>query len=346
MSDFEAGAVSPLALPQNRYPTGWFQVAWSDELRTGEVRLLHNFGQDIVIWRGESGTVHGLDAYCLHLGGNLGVKGQVLGEDIECPWHGWTWDGEGCNTLIPYSAQKCKPNLRIKHWEVREYYGCIILWHDLDGRPPLWEPPLIAELDSGEYFEFAPDMRVVHRIKAHPQMVAENGADFYHVVKVHGAGEIPQFVTFDFEAHRFNALVEVTYGAGKASTWLTPDGPVTETLEFNLSGIGQGWVVWRGQILPSVQVTNVTPVDETYSDYWFCMTTLRPAGDESDGPTGIQRKMLDHQMKTIEQDFFTWENMKVLHTPNFAAEEAKHYSALRRWAWQFYPNQIDDHAAR
>jgi len=42
--------------------------------------------------------------------------------------------------------------------------------------------------------------------------------------------------------------------------------------------------------------------------------------------------------------FFTWENMKVLHTPNFAQEEAKHYSALRRWAWQFYPNQIADPA--
>ena len=42
-------------------------------------------------------------------------------------------------------------------------------------------------------------------------------------------------------------------------------------------------------------------------------------------------------MKVIEQDFFTWENMKVLHTPNFAPEEAKNYAALRRWARQFYP---------
>ncbi len=335
----DSGAVSPLALPHNRFPTGWFQVAWADELPVGTVKLLHYFGEDLVIWRGESGAVHGLDAYCLHLGGNLGVKGQVVGEDIECPWHGWTWDGQGCNTLIPYSAQRCKPNLRIRRWDVREYYGCIIVWHDLGGRDPLWEPPTIPELESGEYFPFSPDMRVVHRIKAHPQMVAENGADFYHVVKVHGAGEIPEFLTFNFEEHRFFAEVAITYGAGKESTWLTPNGPVRETLEFYLWGIGQGAVVWRGEILPSVQVTNVTPVDETYSDYWFCMTAKR-GDDGSEGPTGIVRKMLDHQMKTIEQDFFTWENMKVLHTPNFAQEEANHYAALRRWAWQFYPNQI------
>jgi phenylpropionate dioxygenase-like ring-hydroxylating dioxygenase large terminal subunit len=316
-------------------------VAWSDDLAVGDVKLLHYFGEDIVLWRGESGRAHALDAYCLHLGGNLGVKGQVVGEDIECPWHGWTWDGEGCNTLIPYSAQKCKPNLRIRTWPIEERYGCINVWHDLAGRPPQWTTEAIPELDRGGYFDIKADMRVVHRIKAHPQMIAENGADFYHVVKVHGAGEIPSFRTFDFTGHRFNALVEVTYGAGKESTWLTPNGPVTETLEFNLSGIGQGWVVWRGEILPSVQVTNVTPIDDVYSDYWFCMTTARPEGDTSDGPTGVKRKMLDHQMKTIEQDFFTWENMKVLHTPNFAPEEAKHYSALRRWAWQFYPQQLE-----
>jgi hypothetical protein len=51
--------------------------------------------------------------------------------------------------------------------------------------------------------------------------------------------------------------------------------------------------------------------------------------------------MIDLQMKVIEQDFFTWENMKVLHAPNFAPEEAKNYSALRRWARQFYPNLED-----
>jgi hypothetical protein len=89
--------------------------------------------------------------------------------------------------------------------------------------------------------------------------------------------------------------------------------------------------------MESIQVTNVTPVDDTYSDYWFYMTVARN-GDDSPTPNALVRKMIDHQMKTIEQDFFTWENMKVLHTPNFAVEEAQHYSALRRWAWQFYPN--------
>ena len=40
----------------------------------------------------------------------------------------------------------------------------------------------------------------------------------------------------------------------------------------------------------------------------------------------------------IQQDFFTWENMKYLESPNFTPEEAKDYLALRRWARQFYPS--------
>jgi hypothetical protein len=86
----------------------------------------------------------------------------------------------------------------------------------------------------------------------------------------------------------------------------------------------------------------VTPVDDTYSDYCFSMTTKRTEAAEE--PTGVERKMIDLQMKVIEQDFFTWENMKVLHAPNFAPEEAANYSAVRRWARQFYP-QPDDAAA-
>jgi phenylpropionate dioxygenase-like ring-hydroxylating dioxygenase large terminal subunit len=54
-------------------------------------------------------ALHAADAYCLHLGANLGVRGTVAGEDIVCPWHGWQWSGEGCNTLIPDSEQRGDP---------------------------------------------------------------------------------------------------------------------------------------------------------------------------------------------------------------------------------------------
>ena len=45
-----------------------------------------------------------VDAYCPHLGANLGVGGHVRGNCIECPFHGWRFDGEtGQCVSIPYT---------------------------------------------------------------------------------------------------------------------------------------------------------------------------------------------------------------------------------------------------
>lgn len=56
-------------------------------------------------WRGESGAAYIADAYCPHLGAHLGVGGKVKKECIECPFHGWTFEGSDDGKLvnIPYS---------------------------------------------------------------------------------------------------------------------------------------------------------------------------------------------------------------------------------------------------
>ena len=333
MADVES---SPLVLPASRYPTGWFQVGWGDELAPGGVQHLRYFNQDIVLWRGASGQAYAADAHCLHLGANIGVKGSTDGDDVVCPWHGWHWNGEGRNTLIPRSSQQCKENLRLRTWHLREWYGAIILWHDLAGRDPLWEPEIAPPLESAEFFPFLPQMRVVHRIRAHPQVVIENAADLFHVEFVHG-GTPAEVMRFEFDGNLFMVDLKLTFGSGKESSWLTPDGAITGVVESRSWGVGMTWLQFPPSLMPAVQFTNVTPVDDDYSDYYFCMTTPRQEGDTSEAPSAPMQRLIDFQMKVIEQDFFTWENMKVLHQPNFAPEEAKNYGALRRWCRQFYP---------
>jgi phenylpropionate dioxygenase-like ring-hydroxylating dioxygenase large terminal subunit len=329
--------VSPLALPGSRYPTGWFQIGWSDDVVAGQVRRVHYFGRDIVLWRGESGCLNAVDAYCLHLGGNLGVRGTVEGEEIVCPWHHWHWSGEGRNTLIPYSGQRCKPHLQLQVWPLQEWYGCILLWHDLAGRPPTWQPPALADFDDGTLFPIVPAMRRQQQVKAHPQMVIENGADAAHVAYIHGAGTVPVIQRVEIDGPHWRTWVSATYGAGKESTWLTPGGAVDVTLTFSLWGIGLGTAEWPADLLRAVMITNPTPVDEVHTEIFWCMSTAKGKGS-GDQPDRFAVKLMEHQWETVTQDFFTWENMKVLHTPNFAPEEAKHYATIRRWAWQFYPD--------
>src|SRR4051794_6334760 len=86
-------------------PNGWFVVATSDELSAGEVRSLHYFGRDLVLFRTEGGEPRLTDAYCAHLGAHLGVGGKVEGECLRCPFHGWAYDGASGHCVdIPYGG--------------------------------------------------------------------------------------------------------------------------------------------------------------------------------------------------------------------------------------------------
>ena len=38
-------------------PFGWFAVAMSDEIASGEIRTLRYFGSEFVVWRGEDGRM-------------------------------------------------------------------------------------------------------------------------------------------------------------------------------------------------------------------------------------------------------------------------------------------------
>ena len=53
------------------FPRGWFAVASAAEITRAPFNV-HYFGQDMVLYRGASGRVVMLDAYCPHMGTHLG----------------------------------------------------------------------------------------------------------------------------------------------------------------------------------------------------------------------------------------------------------------------------------
>jgi phenylpropionate dioxygenase-like ring-hydroxylating dioxygenase large terminal subunit len=69
---------------------GWFPVARAVDLdRPRKVTLL---GRRLVAFRTADGTPRILPDRCLHRGGAL-HRGAVVGDSIECPYHGWQWRG-------------------------------------------------------------------------------------------------------------------------------------------------------------------------------------------------------------------------------------------------------------
>ncbi|HEY6458762.1 MAG TPA: Rieske 2Fe-2S domain-containing protein, partial [Polyangiaceae bacterium] len=114
--------------PFPRYPNGWFQVAYSDEVAPGAVVPLRYFGRDLVIFREERGDVHVLDAHCPHMGAHLGHGGTVKDGCVRCPFHAWRFDGTGQCVEVPYSA-RVPPRARVRPWHVREVNGLVLVWH-------------------------------------------------------------------------------------------------------------------------------------------------------------------------------------------------------------------------
>ena len=160
-------------------PNGWYAVAWSKELAVGEVRRVHAFEEALVLFRTRSGSARVLAAYCSHIGAHLAEGGRVHGENIQCPFHAWQYDGESGECMsIPYCARIPK-KARQRAWAVDEVNHMIFVWHHAEQKPPNWQ------IKPCPHFE-DPDWSAVRtfelEVPAHVQDMAENNMD-RHVVK-------------------------------------------------------------------------------------------------------------------------------------------------------------------
>jgi nitrite reductase/ring-hydroxylating ferredoxin subunit len=85
----------------------------SQELSKGEVKYVNLHGENMAVFRGDDGIVYSWDAYCAHLGANLGVNGTVVHDRcIQCPFHAWVFDGKTGNCVI---GKEFKPKEAIKY---------------------------------------------------------------------------------------------------------------------------------------------------------------------------------------------------------------------------------------
>jgi 3-hydroxy-9,10-secoandrosta-1,3,5(10)-triene-9,17-dione monooxygenase len=302
------------------YPSGWFVICFSDELAAGATRALRYFGQDLVAYRGQDGSVRVLDAYCPHLGAHLGVGGKVVGDSIQCPFHAWRFCGTGECVEIPY-ATKIPPRARVRSWQVMEKNGVVLVHHDSTGKEPAFDIPVIEEYGSAEWLPWS---TFLYHVKTHPKEIIDNLADRAHFPTVHRT----LIDEFAFEVDGFTATQRA-----KGKSILPGDG--SDEFASTTTYHGPGYFVMHFDgMLKNIMLLAHTPIDETELDLRLAVS-LKIVGNR-ERTEGFVKRYLENLKAGFEDDLRIWEHKRYRDPPVLCDGDGP-IGRMRRWYRQFYP---------
>lgn len=305
------------------YINFWYAALRSDQLadRPARVRML---GQNFVLFRDSAGTARCLANVCVHRGGSL-AGGKVKGDCIECPYHGWQFDGDGRCTRIPSLGADARipVRARVDAYPVEERYGLVhVFLGDLPEAerpgimpiPEYGQPGWHAQIDE---YENTGDYR----------RALENGLDPAHNEFVH--------TTHGFSGKEGDSRVpdldieERAWGAGFITTYYSP--PLADEKMKAAQGRTANAVVTAGTFHhgPTCMTTYInpgpgfsinqnvfkTPVDGRTVRTFLVQTRTFMLGSEHDA------RFSERNVFVREQDQAVLKDLEPFHTPETNSHE-------------------------
>ncbi|XP_032574746.1 cholesterol 7-desaturase isoform X3 [Drosophila sechellia] len=322
------------------YPNGWYGILKSSQLKAGEATCVSCLGEDLVIFRTKKNIVFILDAYCPHLGANLGIGGSVADDCVICPFHQWKFRGtDGLCINIPYSTSVPKGS-KVKKWISQEVDGFIFIWYHAEQTELPWdlrEP--MGEIDDAFVYHGHNEFY----INCHIQEIPENGADIAHFNAIHkknfiNGSWVQKKRLFGLGSHHWKArwsplvgklkyLAEVNLNHyfklfGKFDCFRMEVsgkqiGPSIVCLEVNSYTFGKIKVV---QYITPIEPLLQKVVHEFYGPRWIAP---------------LMKIFIYGESLMFERDISIW-NHKVFHRNPILAKEDASIKKFRLWFSQFY----------
>jgi len=325
--------MSDYRYPFTPFPNSWYRVCYSHEVQQGEIKRCSYLGEDLVVFRGENGEAHVIDAFCPHLGADFSVGGKVVGNNIACPFHDWRFSGDGKCQEIPY-CEEIPKKARVKSWPVIEKDGLIFFYYHAEELVPEFDIPdgpcqKVEEWNDPMIFNF--------KFKMHIQEVAENAVDTSHFPVVHAYAKQPEITKLEFNGASFRVELD----SQRFGLNFIGNSPIT--IEYTGFGVVHSTVIGRLTDRFAVElgvILTSTPIDRDTLEI-----SIMARHKKSRIPLWDKLVMKPMLLKEIPTDFKNdgpiWESKKYLSSPVLCQDDGP-IGKVRKWAKQFYSDYEEE----
>jgi phenylpropionate dioxygenase-like ring-hydroxylating dioxygenase large terminal subunit len=157
----------------------WYVILESKELKKHKPLRVRRFSKNLVLWRDKYNNALCIADECCHRGASLSC-GKIIEGRLECPFHGFVYDGSGKVGVIPANGKnKAVPEtMKVQSYTTSESSGLIWLWWG-DTEKIKENPFFFKDLNDFSYSSFKDHWNI------HYSRAIENQLDVVHLPFVH-----------------------------------------------------------------------------------------------------------------------------------------------------------------
>ncbi|MFT4127098.1 MAG: Rieske 2Fe-2S domain-containing protein [Gordonia sp. (in: high G+C Gram-positive bacteria)] len=324
--------------PPTRFARGWHCLGLVSEFADGKPHSVQIFGTKLVVWADTRGEINILDAYCRHMGGDLS-QGQIRGDNVACPFHGWLWKGNGRCAGVPYA--KRSPKLaKTRPWSTMIRNGQVFVYHDPEGNPPPENCviPELAEFGADQWTDWTWTRMVIKGSNC--REIIDNVVDMAHFFYVHFA--LPDYFKNVFEGEtaaqymtsrgRPDISLGTAYGDTRLESIAAYYGP-----SYMLNPMVQ---YYGGYAVETILTNCHYPIDNNSFVLMYGVMAKIPEGLTPEQGAKMATKISAGIEVGFLQDVEIWKNKTRIDNPLLVEEDGPVYQ-LRRWYEQFYVDVAD-----
>ncbi len=328
------------------FPEGWYFIGHRKAIE--KARLIEKtwMGEKVVVWCDAEGRICVADAFCPHLGADLGPKagGCIRDGRLVCPFHGYEFDATGQCVATPYAPPPKTARLGV--FETQEVNGLVFAWWGIGGRAPQWSLPIVPPEQEG-WSDFKINTL---RFPGHPQDTTENVVDLAHLRYVHGYDNVNPVLEVavegpSLEAHfdfkRVRRIAGVSNLTFDCSTRVRVMGLGYSYVQVREHSIGMDLRLWvlatpvDGNLIDMTLVSQVKEIrspKRMFAGLGFLPTKMRAP---------IMNSFIASQQKDdVMQDVVIWSSKKYRSRPRLCRSDGK-IMPFRSYCAQFYMDPND-----